>query len=61
MAAGLDVVSSTTGVWCFASAEDAAWWGEMWAERVVNSALAQQAVERGLATVESLERLANGW
>lgn len=61
LAAGLDVVSSTAGVWCFASAEDAAWWGEMWAERVVNSALAQQAVERGLATAESLERLAHGW
>ena len=60
-AAGLRVVSSTAGVWCFSSAEDAAWWGGMWAERVVGSALADQAKARGLATAEDLERLAEGW
>lgn len=59
--AGLDVLSSTAGVWCFSSPEDGAWWGAMWAERVVGSGMAEQAVERGLATAADLERLAEGW
>ncbi len=33
----------------------------MWAERVVGSGLAEQALQRGLATVDDLERLAQGW
>jgi SAM-dependent methyltransferase len=61
LAAGLDVVSSTAGVWCFSSSEDVPWWGGMWAERVVGSGIAEQAMERGLASAEDLERLAQGW
>lgn len=60
-AAGLSVVSSTASVWCFSTPEDVAWWGEMWAERVVHSSVADQAVERGLASMEDLARLAQGW
>ncbi len=61
LAAGLDVVSSTAAVWCFSSPQDVAWWGEMWAERVVGSGMAEQAVQGGLATADHLERLARGW
>jgi 2-polyprenyl-3-methyl-5-hydroxy-6-metoxy-1,4-benzoquinol methylase len=61
LAAGLDVVSSTAGVWCFSSPEDVEWWGGMWAERVVGSGMAEQATQRGLATAEDLERMAQGW
>jgi SAM-dependent methyltransferase len=61
LAAELDVVSSTAGVWCFSSPDDVAWWGGMWAERVVGSAMADQAMERGLASAEDLGRLAQGW
>ena len=60
-AAGLDVVASTAGVWCFSTPEDVAWWGEMWAERVVGSGMADQALERGLASADDLARLARGW
>lgn len=61
LAAGLDVVSSTASVWCFSAPDDVAWWGGMWAERVAGSGMANQATERGLATPEDLERLAQGW
>ncbi len=61
LAAGLEVASSSAGVWCFSSAADVRWWGRMWAERVVGSAMADQAVERGLATRGDLDRLARGW
>ena len=61
LAAGLDVVSSTAGVWCFSSRDDVAWWGGMWAERIVDSDLAEQAIERDLVTTDDLHRLAQGW
>lgn len=61
LAAGLDVVSSTAAVWCFSLPDDVAWWGGMWAERVVASGMAEQALERGLSSAEDLERLAQGW
>jgi len=61
LAAGLDVVLSTADVWCFATAEDVSWWGGMWAERVVGSGLAEQAVEQGLASPQDLSQMAQGW
>ena len=59
--AGLEVVSSTAGTWCFSAPEDVAWWGDLWADRIVGSSLAEQAVERGLASAEDLARLSQGW
>ncbi len=59
--AGLDVLSATAGVWCHASPEDAAWWGGLWADRIVGSAMAEQVLRDGLATPADLERLARGW
>lgn len=55
------MVASTAGVWCFSSQDDVTWWGNMWAERVVGSGMAQQAIERGLSSAEDLDRLAQGW
>ncbi len=61
LAADLDVVSAGAGLWCFSAADDVAWWGGMWADRLVGSALGEQAVERGLADTADLDRLAEGW
>lgn len=60
-AAGLSAVTASASVWCFASPEDRAWWGGMWADRVTSSAFAEQAVDRGLATTADLDRLATAW
>jgi SAM-dependent methyltransferase len=60
-AAGLQPVAATAGVWCFSTEEDVRWWGGLWAERVVGSGMAEQAVARGLATTADLDRLADGW
>ncbi len=60
-AADLEVLSSSAGVWCFSSPEDVAWWGGMWADRIVGSSMAEQAVESGLARAEDLARLSEGW
>ena len=43
-------VDAGASVWCFASDANHTWWGGVWSERVVASAFAEQAVERGFAT-----------
>jgi hypothetical protein len=37
------------------------WWGGLWADRISATRLADQAVERGLATRDELADLADGW
>jgi SAM-dependent methyltransferase len=61
-AAGLhDGVTATASTWCFANPADRAWWGGMWADRVVDSAFAERAVELGFATRADLSRISDGW
>jgi SAM-dependent methyltransferase len=60
-AAGFSGVDATASAWCFASDADRAWWGGIWADRVVASAFAEQAVDRGLATPAELDDLAAAW
>jgi len=59
-AAGFTDVRATSSVWCFATPEDRAWWGGLWAERVTasGSSLGQQMTERGLATAAEREEIA---
>ncbi|HEY6740161.1 MAG TPA: methyltransferase domain-containing protein [Actinopolymorphaceae bacterium] len=60
-AAGFEDVRASASTWCFATAEDRDWWGGMWADRIVQSALARQAVDSGLATEGDLRRMSEGW
>jgi hypothetical protein len=55
-----DIVASAT-TWLFATPEDRAWWGGMWADRVVQSDFAGQAVELGEATTRDLVRVSDAW
>ncbi|MDQ1517121.1 MAG: hypothetical protein QOE80_2951 [Actinomycetota bacterium] len=59
--AGFTDVAYTTSTWTFANPGDRAWWGGLWAERVVASSLAGQAEEYGIATRDELEEVAAGW
>lgn len=59
--AGFEDITPSSSTWCFATPEDRAWWGGMWADRILHSALGEQAVATGLATREDLERISNGW
>jgi ubiquinone/menaquinone biosynthesis C-methylase UbiE len=60
-AAGFDEVRATASAWCFATPDERAWWGGLWADRVLSSALAEQALERGIATREDLESMSGAW
>jgi SAM-dependent methyltransferase len=48
-AAGATEVTPSASVWCHATPKDRAWWGGMWADRIVGSALAGQLTDAGLA------------
>jgi ubiquinone/menaquinone biosynthesis C-methylase UbiE len=60
-AAGLGDVHYTSSTWIFASPDERVWWGELWAERMAASSIAQQAQEHGVATVEELQEIAEAW
>ena len=60
-AAGLAEVHASSSTWCYATPETRAWWGGMWADRIVGSALADQLVREGRATPEELERISDAW
>jgi SAM-dependent methyltransferase len=60
-AAGFTDVRCSASAWCFATPDERGWWSGVWAERVVASRLAEQAVDRGLATRADLEEIASGF
>jgi SAM-dependent methyltransferase len=60
-AAGLQDVVAGSSTWCYATPDDRAWWGGLWADRVTGSDLARQAVDRGVATAGELTAIAAGW
>jgi len=52
-------IISTAGTWCYSTAEETEWWSSLWAERIVQSDFAKNAVEGGFADRQDLERMAN--
>lgn len=59
--AGLGNVRASASAWCFATDADRAWWGDLWADRVLQSALAARALELGFATQDHLARMSEAW
>lgn len=60
-AAGFSKITCSASTWCYATPEERAWWGELWADRVTNSALAEQAIDRHIATRNDLADMAKAW
>ncbi|HEY7931531.1 MAG TPA: methyltransferase domain-containing protein [Acidimicrobiales bacterium] len=54
----LEVSSSN---WTFEQPEERQWWGGLWADRVVESRFAEQALEYGLATRDELTSFADAF
>jgi ubiquinone/menaquinone biosynthesis C-methylase UbiE len=59
--AGFADVVATASTWCYATPAERAWWSGVWSERIVSSAIAEQAVAYGFATTADLTRMAAGW
>jgi SAM-dependent methyltransferase len=60
-AAGFGSVTVSATVWTFSTAEERAWWGGLWADRVTGTTLADQAVDAGLATRAELDEIAGAF
>ena len=60
-AAGVTDVVTTSSNWLYATDESRRDHASSWARRVLESAYADQALDRGLATRAQLERIAAGW
>ena len=59
--AGLNDVSPSIDAWLFAAPDRREWWGSTWADRVLTSSFAEQAVTEGLSTTDELGQIADGW
>lgn len=59
--AGFGEVTATTSVWTFSVDADRAWWGGMWADRVLQSAFATDALAKKLASQRDLELISGAW
>jgi SAM-dependent methyltransferase len=60
-AARFSQIRASSSTWTFTEAADRRWWGELWAARVTRSALAEQAVEYGLSSIEELDSISAAW
>ena len=60
-AAGFEEVTATASTWCYATPEERAWWGGMWADRILDSALARQLVDANMATRAELQGISDAW
>ncbi|WP_431806757.1 methyltransferase domain-containing protein [Microbacterium paraoxydans] len=60
-AAGFDDITASASTWCYATPEEREWWGGMWADRILESALARQLVDDGLATPGDLHGISEAW
>ncbi|HEY3727116.1 MAG TPA: methyltransferase domain-containing protein [Solirubrobacteraceae bacterium] len=60
-AAGFDEIVPTSSTWTFADATTRRWWGGLWAERVIRSSLADQAVNYALSTEHELQAISRSW
>ena len=61
LAARFGSVTASASAWCYAEDAERSWWGDLWAERVTQTALATRVQELGLATADELADLAAGW
>lgn len=59
--ASLEIVRKSSSKWVFETPEEVKWWGETWADRVLNSNFADHARTLGLLTERELRNMHDGW
>lgn len=60
-AAGFGDATANRSAWEYRTPEQCAWWGGMWAVRILKSDLTQQLLREQRATREELEDISAGW
>jgi ubiquinone/menaquinone biosynthesis C-methylase UbiE len=59
--AGFTDITSTSSTWCLSTPDSRAWWGGMWADRILDSRIAVQLRNDDVATQSDLERVSQAW
>ena len=59
--AGFETVRATSSTWTFADPESREWWAGVWADRVLESGYATNAIEQGLLDDDGIEQIAAAW
>lgn len=59
--AGFTDITPTGTLQAYATPATREWWGGMWADRIVESALTRQLIDSGLATRAELEEISAAW
>ncbi|MGF2948919.1 class I SAM-dependent methyltransferase [Microbacterium alcoholitolerans] len=60
-AAGFADITATASTWCYATPSEREWWGGMWADRILESALARQLEREGMASRGKLRAISDAW
>ncbi len=59
--AGFTDITATSSTWCHATPATRQWWGQMWADRVDDTALTTRILDNGLATRDELDQIVQAW
>lgn len=59
--AGFTEVEASSSTWCWSTPDKCAWWGDMWAERILHSAIHEQLIAGGHSTADELDEIAAAW
>jgi SAM-dependent methyltransferase len=59
--AGFTEVTPSSSSWHWTTPDERHWWSDLWADRISITALADRAIELGVATREELDAIAAGW
>ncbi|MFF0016576.1 class I SAM-dependent methyltransferase [Streptomyces sp. NPDC005374] len=61
LSAGLTDITASSGTWTYSTAAEREWWSGLWADRTLESAYAERAVEGGHATADQLAAVSDAW
>lgn len=59
--AGFVEVTATESAWEYTTPQQCAWWGGMWAKRILESELAHQLLREGRASLAELKEISAAW
>lgn len=59
--AGFTDITVSASIWKYSTSDERHGWGLMWADRVLQSDFAEQAVSTGLASSEELQQISRAW
>lgn len=59
--AGFKDIVPSSSTWCYGTPETRAWWGGMWADRILESKISSQILDQKLATRQDLDAISKAW